>query len=58
MICYKDMTFCSRNCDNFICIRNKKNIEDRPPEYAWMPVSFSNFSDCEDYKENDNSDRN
>lgn len=50
MICYRDMIFCSRDCGNSICIHNKKNIEDRPSEYAWMPVCFSNFSDCADYK--------
>lgn len=56
MICYKDMTFCSRDCGNLYCTLNKKNLDDRPAEYAWMPVAFANFSDCQEYKENDNSD--
>lgn len=41
-----DITFCSRNCENTECKRNKKHI----PEDAKY-VSMSDFKDCEDYKE-------
>lgn len=49
MICYKDMTFCSRDCANKECKRNKKNI-DKPPHLEWMPVAYSDFNNCPNYK--------
>lgn len=45
MICYRDMTFCSRDCNNTDCKRNKKNIN-KPKELEWMPVAYSDFKDC------------
>ncbi len=50
MICYKDMTFCSRDCANKECKRNKKNIN-KPPDLEWMPVAYSDFKDCKRFKE-------
>ena len=50
MICYKDMTFCSSDCANKDCKRNKKNI-DKPPHLEWMPVAYSDFKGCEKFKE-------
>ena len=49
MICYKDMTFCSRDCANKECRLNKQNI-DKPKDLEWMPVAYSDFKDCEKYK--------
>ena len=49
MICYKDMTFCSRDCANKKCKRNKQNI-DKPPQLEWMPVAYSDFKSCEKFK--------
>lgn len=50
MICYKDKTFCSRDCANKKCDLNKQNI-DIPPHLLWMPVAYSDFVDCDRYKE-------
>ena len=55
MICYKDMTFCSRDCANKKCKRNKQNI-DKPKELEWMPVAYSDFKDCEKYKGGEQND--
>ena len=52
MICYKDMTFCSRDCNNTDCKRNKKNIH-KPKELEWMPVAYSDFKGCKDWKGGD-----
>jgi len=52
MICYKDITFCSRECKNRKCERNKKNIN-KPKHLAWMPVAYSDFKDCANYKGGD-----
>ena len=49
MICYKDMTFCSRDCANKECERNKQNI-DKPPQLEWMLVAYSDFKSCEKFK--------
>lgn len=49
MICYKDMTFCSRECKNRKCDRNKNNIN-KPVHLAWMPVAYSDFKNCPNYK--------
>ena len=57
MICYKDMTFCSRECANLRCTLNIEHTKNRPPEYAWLPIAVSDFKDCTEYKENDNTDR-
>lgn len=48
MLCYKDTTFCERDCNNLKCNKNKKNIN-VPPEYAWMPIAFTTYQDCKDY---------
>ena len=55
MICYKDMTFCSRDCENTKCKRNKQNI-DKPKDLEWMPVAYSDFKDCEKYKGSEKND--
>lgn len=52
MICYKDMTFCSRDCNNEKCDSNKRNIH-MPVGLAWMPVAYADFKDCKDYKGGD-----
>lgn len=49
MICYKDMTFCSRDCANMACKRNKQNI-DKAPHLEWLPIAYSNFKSCEKFK--------
>lgn len=43
------MTFCSRKCGNDKCKRNKKNI-DQPPHLEWMPIAYSDFRDCNEWK--------
>jgi len=56
MLCYRDMTFCSKFCGNKQCHRNfTKEVEDAA--YKWWgksgaPVAFSDFSEsCGMYKE-------
>ena len=49
MICYKDKTFCSRDCANMKCSINKKNIN-KPKDLEWMPIAYSDFKDCDRYK--------
>ena len=40
-----DITFCTRECGNNKCKRNKKRLE------GWIyPVSIACFDDCENYK--------
>lgn len=51
MFCYRDMTFCMRECANYKCKRNKKHLENIPEEEAWMPIAFSEFKECKNYKE-------
>lgn len=41
-----DITYCTRDCANTNCIRNKVYI-DATEEY----VSYCNFEDCEEYKD-------
>lgn len=55
MICYKDMTFCSRDCNNTDCIRNKKNIN-KPKELDWMPVAYSDFKECKEWEGDNRKD--
>ena len=52
MICYKDMTFCSRDCANTDCKLNNKNIH-KPKELEWMPVAYRDFKDCKKWKGGD-----
>jgi len=49
MICYQDKTFCIRDCANMKCSINKKNIN-KPKDLEWMPISYSDFKDCDRYK--------
>jgi hypothetical protein len=49
MICYKDMTFCSQECDNMKCSRNLSHIprnEDGTFNVDW-PIAVAEFSDCD-----------
>lgn len=39
MITYKDMTFCSDDCKNIDCERNKKHVPLNPP----LPVAYARF---------------
>lgn len=55
MICYKDMTFCSRDCNNTDCKRNKKNVH-KPKELEWMPVAYSDFKECKKWKGGEGSE--
>ena len=47
-LCYKDITFCIRDCKNTKCEINKKHAE-AAPLYG-LPVCFSNFEDCTKYE--------
>lgn len=49
MLCYKDMTFCTRrNCANTECIRNVNRSDFKPDN---MSVAYSCFQSCKDFKE-------
>lgn len=49
MICYKDRTFCTRrNCANTECHRNVNRSDFEPGD---MPVAYSCFQSCKDFKE-------
>ena len=46
MLVYRDITFCSANCGNDRCFRNKADLPVKPD----LPVCFANFMDtCEKY---------
>ena len=45
MICYKDMSFCNRDCKNKKCRRNKIHI----PEQTALLVCYFNFDGCKEY---------
>lgn len=47
-ICYKDMTFCIRDCKNKKCERNKKHTENAT--YNGLPICYCDFYDCKEYK--------
>ena len=46
MTCYRDMSFCMRECGREDCLRNKQ----RMPWDNQLPVSFIRCSDCKNYK--------
>jgi len=47
MISYRDMTFCTAECDETQCHRNKQHLPDRTE----LPVAFASFTNCEDWPE-------
>ena len=56
MICYKDRTFCSSDCENSECYRFFGPDQEKAAHEWWgvadeyPPVAFCNFSgDCPDY---------
>lgn len=46
---YNDMTYCSRECSNMECKRNREHL---PYEINYF-VSMAEFKDCENWKEVD-----
>jgi len=57
MMCYRDMTFCSRaeECSNHEVCPLWFSPEERVKAERWwkgedVPVAFSNFEHCEDYR--------
>lgn len=56
MICYRDMTFCSSDCDNRECRRHFSEEVEKGARKWWShdpdnaPIAFSDFSKtCPDY---------
>ena len=45
---YKNIIFCSRNCDNKECFRNQDNIENDAIKNS-EPISWRHFGNCNDY---------
>lgn len=54
MICYRDMTFCSSDCQSYKCERMLSNSQAKEAERFSLPICFSDFSkDCKDYEPKD-----
>ncbi len=55
MICFRDMTFCSRECANVECHRNFTPEVQAAARKWWgndgAPVAFASFDDCPIYQE-------
>ena len=58
MICFRDMTFCSKECGNTKCGRNLTEQVRKDADKWWgkgkdeAPIAVANFHEgCEDYKE-------
>lgn len=49
MMCYKDMTFCVRECTNMECKRNIKHV----PDDVLEPICMAKFMDCEKWRGED-----
>ena len=45
--CWKDITYCARECSNMECVRNQKHL---PEDVKY--VSISDFSDCSEWRGN------
>ena len=41
-----DITYCTRECGNMKCDRNKERVKD-----VYIPLWFSAFKDCKEWKE-------
>lgn len=56
MISYRDMTFCSSDCDNMECFRYFDAGVAKDAEDAGLPVSLANYSSrCEYYNKRKNN---
>ena len=51
-----DTTYCSRDCANISCVRNKKHIHEGSEHIWFCDFWWSNFKDCEWYKDEQNND--
>ena len=49
MLCYKDKSFCSRQCANVSCDRHKSHIDLEEVNRNKYLVSYTFYSDCEEY---------
>lgn len=49
MLCYREMTFCSADCLNVGCSRNKERLPESIDDF--FPVAWSDFSECCSYYE-------
>lgn len=52
MFCYRDMTFCTRDCWNMECKRNAKKVDLENLDTD-LPVCVDEFKNCKDWRGED-----